>query len=203
MKGRADMMTMPNGEVLAGTASGANACTHPPHDTGHVHGRTGGTVRLDAGSVLDWNQHTLEAIQADASTPPHATRTLAMESLAVHDVLRTIEDKPGYMVDLDAPARIPATAAVAAAAHRILSDAFPAQKASFDAELAASLAQVPDDTRETEAVAFGDRVADGIIALRAHDGWDAVVTYAGDTAPGEWRSTEPGYLPALLPQWAR
>jgi hypothetical protein len=43
-----------------------------------------------------------------------------MESLTVHDV---------FMVDLDAPARASAAAAVAAAAHRILSDAFPSQRA--------------------------------------------------------------------------
>jgi hypothetical protein len=35
----------------------------------------------------------------------------------------------------------------------------------------------------------------------AEDGSDATVTYAGGTEAGEWRPTEPGFLPALSPQW--
>jgi hypothetical protein len=168
-----------------------------PNDTGHADGGND-TVGLDAGSALEWNQHALDAIQAGASPPPYATRVLAMESLAVFDVLRAVEGKPGSMVELDAPAGIPTTAAVAAAAHRILSDAFPSQRGMLDADLAASLAQVPDGTGETAAVAFGHRVADAIITLRAHDGADAVSTYAGGTEPGEWRPTPPGYLPGAV-----
>jgi hypothetical protein len=156
---------------------------------------------LDAELVLGWNQRALDAVQADASTPPYATRALAMESLAVFDVVSAIGDTPAYMVDLDAPDGISAAAAVAAAAHRILSYSFPAEKAMFDAELAESLVGVPDGAEESAAVAFGGAVADAIIELRADDGSDAVVSYPGGTAAGEWRPTEPSFLPAQLPQW--
>jgi hypothetical protein len=91
------MMTTPNGKALAGTDLDADIRTHPSDDTGDVPGGNEDTVRLDAGSVLDCNQPALDAIQADASTPPYATRALAMESLAVHDVLRAIAGKPGCM----------------------------------------------------------------------------------------------------------
>jgi hypothetical protein len=155
----------------------------------------------DAAPVLDWNQEALDAIQADASSPLVASRALALESIAVFDVLNAILEAPAYMVDLDAPDGISAAAAVAAAAHRVLSYSFPAQQAALDAELARSLAGVPDGPAEAAAVAFGRAVADTLVALRANDGWDAVVSYAGGTAPGEWRPTEPGYLPALAPQW--
>jgi hypothetical protein len=50
-----------------------------------------------------------------------------MESIAVFDVLNAINGTSAYMVDLDAPDGICATAAVAAAAYRILNHAFPAQ----------------------------------------------------------------------------
>jgi hypothetical protein len=159
------------------------------------------TAHLDADTVLSWNQHTLDAIQASGSTPLSATRALAMESIAVFDVLNAIDNAPAYMVDLDAPHAISATAAVAAAAHRILTYTFPTQTAAFDSDLAQSLATVPDGARERAGVAFGEAVADALIALRAEDGSDATVTYAGGTEAGEWRPTEPGFLPALSPQW--
>jgi hypothetical protein len=161
------------------------------------------TAHLDADTVLSWNHHTLDAIQASGSTPLYATRALAMESIAVFDVLNAIDNAPAYMVDLDAPHAISATAAVAAAAHRILTYSFPTQTAALDWDFTQSLAIVPDGARERAGVAFGEAVADALIALRAEDGWDAPVTYAGATEPGEWRPTAPGYLPALSPQWAR
>ena len=116
-------------------------------------------------------------------------------------MLNAIHHRPGYLVDLDAPGHISATAAVAAAAERILSKAFPDQKAAFATELTKNLEAVPDGPRETRGVAFGNAVADAVIAVRADDGWDRVVTYDGGTEPGEWRPTPPGYLPALVPQW--
>ena len=151
--------------------------------------------------MLDWNQQALDAIQATAATPPFASRALALESIAVFDVLNAIHHRPGYLVDLDAPHRISATAAVAAAAKRILSDTFPDQKAVFAAELTKSLEAVPDGPREARGVAFGNAIADAVIAVRADDGSDRVVSYDGGAEPGEWRPTPPGFLPALLPQW--
>src|SRR5215207_2301298 len=172
---------------------------HPgPHSGGWHHTCT---TRLDADTVLAWNQHTLDAIQASGSTPLYATRALAMESIAVFDVLNAIDNAPAYMVDLNAPHAISATAAVAAAAHCILTYTFPTQTAVFDCDLAQSLAAVPDGKRESAGVAFGEAVADALIALRAEDGSDATVIYAGGTEAGEWRPTEPGFLPALSPQW--
>jgi membrane-associated phospholipid phosphatase len=165
----------------------------------HRHG--GHTAPHDAARVLDWNQQTLEAIQADAASPLFATRALALESLAVFDVLNAIHERPAYLADLKAPHRISTTAAVAAAAYRVLSDLFPAQQAELDAELAESLADVPDGRRETAGVAFGHAVADTVLAQRAQDGWDAVVPYPGGTEPSAWRPTEPDFLPALAPHW--
>src|SRR5215207_9255786 len=137
------------------------------------------TAHIDADTVLSWNHYALEAIQASGSTPLHASRALAMESIAVFDVLNAIDNAPAYMVDLDAPHAISATAAVAAAAHRILTYTFPTQTAAFDSDLAQSLAAVPDGKRESAGVAFGEAVADVLIALRAEDGSDATVIYAG------------------------
>src|SRR5918994_4096970 len=133
---------------------------HPgPHSGGCHHNRT---TRLDADTLLAWNQHTLDAIQASGSTPLYATRALAMESIAVFDVLNAIDTAPAYMVDLNAPHAISATAAVAAAAHRILTYTFATQTSVFASDLAQSLAAVPDGKKERAGVAFGEAVADAL-----------------------------------------
>jgi hypothetical protein len=93
-----------------------------------------------------------------------------MESLAVYDTISAIDGTPGYLVNLTAPADTSPEAAVAAAADRILDDLYPAQAASFDAQLATELAAIPDGQGKTDGVSFGNAVANAIIALRANDG---------------------------------
>jgi hypothetical protein len=158
----------------------------------------------DPGSdpVLAWNQTALQTIQADAAQPAFATRALAMESIAVLDTLAAIDGTAAYLVGLQAPAGIPAVAAVAAAAHQVLLHLFPNQKARLDARLAVDLASVAAGSARDGAVAFGRSVADAVIALREHDGWDAFVTADGGTSPGQWRPTAPSFELAQTPQWA-
>ena len=63
---------------------------HHKVDNSSTHTRHGHTAHLNASVVLDWNQHALEAIQPTAATPPYASRALALESIAVFDVLNAI-----------------------------------------------------------------------------------------------------------------
>ncbi|MFZ4409274.1 MAG: VCBS domain-containing protein, partial [Paracraurococcus sp.] len=151
--------------------------------------------------VLAWNTMALNTIRADASAPAYATRALAMESIAVLDTLAAIDGTPAFLVGLSAPAGIPAAAAVAAAAHTVLSHLYPAQHVALDAKLAADLVGIPAGAARDTAVAFGTAVADAVIALRDKDGWDSFVTYDGGTDPGEWRPTLPAYALADAPQW--
>ena len=158
-----------------------------------------------ANPVITWNDRTLEAISQNLDeNVPRASRVLALESIAVHDVLRAIDNKPGYLVSLDAPEGISTDAAIAGAAERILSYVFRGQSDVFKAELAESLECVPDGKGESEGVAFGVAVADAIIALRANDGADRPMPeFLGGTAPGEWRPTPPDFLPGLEPLWGQ
>jgi membrane-associated phospholipid phosphatase len=151
--------------------------------------------------VLAWNHITLEAIKAGGSVTAVATRILTMESVAVHDVLAAIEGQPTLKVALDAPEGISATAAVAAAAHRVMTHLYPGQAATFDARYAYDLSTVPDGAARDEAVAFGQAVADAVIAMRLDDGWNAPVTYVPGTDIGDWRPTPLPFRPALNPQW--
>jgi hypothetical protein len=152
--------------------------------------------------VLTWNHTILEAIQADATAPPVATRALAMMHAAVYDVVNAIDGTPGYFVSHTAIPGSSPVAGIAAAAHDILAYLFPAQRATFDAQLAADLATVPDGSGEDDGVALGQAVAADMIALRLEDGWDTYAEDFGGTAPGEWRPTPPAFASGQLPQWA-
>ncbi|HND54824.1 MAG TPA: Ig-like domain-containing protein, partial [Pirellulaceae bacterium] len=159
-------------------------------------------VSSTADPVLAWNTILLDSIRRDATLPPVATRTMAMVHGAVLDVVNAIEGTPSQFVALTAPAGASLDAAIAAAAHRVLVYAYPAQRASLDASLASSLAAIPDGASKTDGVALGQAAGDSLIALRLHDGWDDFVAYASGAEPGDWQPTAPVFAPAILPQWA-
>lgn len=151
--------------------------------------------------VLAWNDITLEAIRTAGSVTAVATRVLAMTSAAIIDSLASIEDSQHLLVAFDAPNDIPAGAAIAAAAHKVLSYLYPAQAATFDARLAIDLGLYEAGPARDAAVAFGEQVADAVIAIRAGDGWNASVSYPGGTDPGQWRPTPPAFASAHQPHW--
>ncbi|WP_431302912.1 Ig-like domain-containing protein [Sediminicoccus sp. BL-A-41-H5] len=177
-----------------------------------------GITRVDDGTtdpIQGWNWVMLEAIRIGGLVTANASRLLALESIATLDAIAAIDGTSPFMVALDAPEGISAPIAAAAAAHRVLSVYFTGNaqsavlQASFDARLAQDLAQLAPGADRDAAVAFGQAVADAVIAIRAGDGHDAVVSYVPGTDPGDWRPTPrvgPGGTelpgrPAQLPQW--
>ncbi|MEO8037614.1 MAG: Ig-like domain-containing protein, partial [Betaproteobacteria bacterium] len=154
-----------------------------------------------ADTVLAWNEIALRAIQLDATDPPVATRTLAMMSLAQYDTLAAIEGTPAYLVALSVTGAVDVDAALATAAHRILSLAYPALKSVFDTALAAALGAIADGAAKDTGIALGLSVADAIWAARSHDGSDAFVDFPGSDAVGEWRPTGPMFSLPNEPQW--
>lgn len=156
-----------------------------------------GTALADP--VLDWNEIALQSIRIDRTAPPMASRGLAMVHLAIASA--------SQLVDLARPIRsehgneLARIAAVSCAAHDVLVALFPAQKENCDRDLERALATIPDGSVKTRAVQLGRLTAARVLAERADDGWDAVVIYTPGSAPGGWRPTPPGFLPALLPQW--
>ncbi|HUY88576.1 MAG TPA: DUF4214 domain-containing protein, partial [Pirellulales bacterium] len=152
--------------------------------------------------VIAWNQTALDAIRQDATDPNLASRGLAMVQSAVFDAVNAAEQKPGRFVTFSAPADSSPAAAVDRAAHDVLAYLYPAQQATFDAELAATLSDVPDGQSKTDGIAAGQQAAAAMIALRADDGWNNYVDYTPGSGPGVWAPTPPNYRQALEPQWA-
>ena len=154
--------------------------------------------------VIDWNNVTLNAIRVDKTSPPKASRALAIVHTAIFDAVNSgsggqYEHYIVPPVQFFAP--ISVEAAAAAAAHTALSALFPAQKATFDAALATSLAAIADGPEETSGVQWGKSVAEQILAARADDGSATVVDYGAPTGANWWAPTPPAFAPALLPGW--
>src|SRR6185436_420160 len=104
------------------------------------------------------------------------------------------------------PAGASREAAAVQAAYATLVALYPAQKATFDARLAVSLAVI--GTQESAAAiasgrAWGQTVADAILAWRSTDGFTpAPPPFLGGTAVGQWRPTPPAFAPGAGPQFA-
>ena len=151
--------------------------------------------------VLAWNLNALLAIQADGSDPLIASRTLAMASAAVYDAVNAVEGVSGLYVSVPAPAGASIEAAVAAAAARVLSAAYPTQAGAITAKLADSLSTIPAGQSRDDGVAVGQMVADAIVALRANDGYQGFVAYIPGIGPGKWQLTAPMFMPAVGAHW--
>jgi hypothetical protein len=157
---------------------------------------------LSADVVTDWNTVLLDAVRTDRTNPPRMTRNSALSQVAVYDAVAGILGgfEP-YLVTSPAPAGASPEAAAAAAAHRVLVAVYPAQQATFDAVLAASLAAVPDGPPKVDGIAWGEQVADAVLASRADDGAGQMVPYESAVGANWWIPTPPAFAPPLLPNW--
>jgi PAP2 superfamily len=163
---------------------------------------SGIAIPASADVVTDWNNAALDAIRADRTAPPIASRSLAILHVSIYDAVNGIaRTHDPYLVPSVAPRSASRAAAASAAAHRALVNLFPASRPTFDALHAAILAGIPDGPRKRVGIIWGEFVGNVILAARAHDGSDAVVPPPGGSGPGVWIPTPPAFLPYLLPQW--
>ena len=178
--------------LLALAAAGVAAAPEPPPNA---------AAAAPADVVLRWNESALQAIRADKTPPPVAARNLALVHLAAFDAVNAVSlaYRP-YLVYVTAPAGTAPEAAVAAAAHRVLTALYPRQAGRLDAELADSLRGVSEEGRRG-GLSVGRHVADKLLAARRDDGTAGRTAYRPAEAPGVWRPTPPGYRAALLPHW--
>jgi len=155
----------------------------------------------NASVVSDWNATAVTTLAGDTSKMlPELPLYLAFVHAAVYDAVVGVEGRyQPYVFDDRAPAGASAAAAAAAAAHKILQTYSPYAQSALDAARAASLARIPDGKARADGVAFGERVAQKLIDLRAHDGRNAPVFFIRPPAPGVWRPTPPAFAPMAVP----
>ena len=160
-------------------------------------------------TVTQWNVTMIAGLEAAAIPPPPAARIGAIVQASVFDAVNGIERRYAfYHVAPAAPPGASRAAAAAGAAYTALIALIPAQKPLFDAQLAATLAQISDDPSDPgqsvrRGLAWGTTVANDILTWRASDGFNAVLPpYVAGTAPGDWQPTPPKFGPPLFRQFA-
>ncbi len=152
--------------------------------------------------VLDWNAVVLDAIRAESTSPPLASRNLAILHAAIYDTVNSIHrTHQPYRVVLDPPPQVEVERSVGAAGFEVASNLFPSFRARFEALFLAQvgpggLTRAPDSDLE-----LGRRVAAQILDARAADGSSTERPYIPDERPGQWRRTAPFFRPPLTPYW--
>jgi len=135
-----------------------------------------------------WQRIAMRTVFTEGgSAPPAGSLYIGFTSLAVDDAVRT-SNKRGHSS---------AVAALATAAHDVLLQYFPASRANLDADLAATLAWIPDGPRENKGIRIGRNAAAEMIASRVGDGRnDASIVYSKPPAIGIWQPAPGGVMAA-------
>jgi hypothetical protein len=155
--------------------------------------------------VIQWNRVLLGILGTPGAQPAtiHATRNLAILHTAIYDAVDSIDrtSKP-YLVSIKSPRRANPDAAAAAAGYTVLANLYPSQQETLTAQLASSLASVPNGYHKFEGVRVGEAVANALLALRADDGaTNAQPVFVPGTLPGDYQLTPPAFAQPAFTQW--
>jgi membrane-associated phospholipid phosphatase len=145
----------------------------------------------DAAEITNWDAIAVRTIVTEGMRPPAETQLyLGFVSAAMYDAVVAIEPAYApYGAPLRAHRHASVDAAVAAAAHGVLSIYFPASGPALTADYQTSLAKIPDGRAKAKGIAVGEAAAALIVQLRTGDGRNAPIAYTRPAAPGVWRPT--------------
>jgi len=149
-------------------------------------------ARADA--VTDWNAALEAAQKVSAQASSTQSRSGAILHAAIFDAVNGIAKKyEPYHVAETAPAGASESAAAVYAAYTVLVALYPTpftQRAAFDAQLATSVAALTGSAQSiADGRAWGENVAQQILAWRAKDGFSTTASFVGSDATGVWRNT--------------
>jgi hypothetical protein len=151
--------------------------------------------------ISRWNQLATTVLAADTTkAQPGNIFLMGILHAGIYDAVVGVEGRfEPYKYRPRASRGTSAQAAAVASAHQILVTYVPTAKATLDAAYTADLAQIPDSQAKDKGVAYGTKVADNLIRLRADDGRNADIKFTQEPAPGVWRPTPPGSTDMLDP----
>lgn len=140
----------------------------------------------DPNVVFEWNQLAQNSTTGPAG--PLSARLYAMVHIAQFDAINSIERRYSrYHVMVRASRGASKRAAAAQAAHDVLVALVPTNTATYDAALAATLADIPAGAAQ-QGTAVGRAVAQRILAWRAADGAAAPApALTMPPLPGVWQ----------------
>jgi hypothetical protein len=160
-----------------------------------------------ADNVIDWNQTMFRAGLVAGTSPVVMSRVAAIVQAAVFDAVNGIDRSYAPIhVPPAGPAGASRDAAAVQAAYATLVQLYPTQKNLFDARLAVSLAVIATHASSAavaSGVAWGQTVANAILAWRAADGFTpASPAFLWAALVEGWRPTAPRSRPGAVPQFA-
>ncbi|MDB6167546.1 MAG: repeat-associated core domain protein [Verrucomicrobia bacterium] len=161
----------------------------------------GAAHSASADVVTDWNATLEAALRNPTASPFVEAHAAAIVHVAIYDAVNgLVKNYQPLRVAAPAPAGAMPEAAAIQAAYTTLASLFPAKRAAFDTQLAASLAKISGNPADAPAIAlgrtWGESVAQEILTWRANDGFSSTPTYTGSSAPGQWRHTPNAAAPA-------
>ena len=160
--------------------------------------------RSSAEVVRRWNEVANDAIVVTGANAPAASGVLiAMVQLAVYDAtVAIVRGYEPYASSIVAPRTASVAAAAAQSAHDVLVALFPAQATALHAELANTLAAIPDGRAKKDGIWVGQQAAAGLLANRAGDGRFENVPYTfNPPGPGVYQPTPPALSTSPLVPW--
>jgi hypothetical protein len=147
--------------------------------------------------VIAWDINAQTAIWDIAQQQPQQVsgRSFAIVSGAVYDAVNAIAGTPyqPYLVAPRASGSESVDAAVAAAAHGVLTALFPDQEERLRVQYQEYLAAIPDGRSKRGGIAVGAQTAAAMIAARQNDGSSQNQPWPVGNEPGQWRPTPPGF----------
>ena len=189
-----------------GTAAVLAANVYASPGTAVRHGdSTPATTAQTPDQVIQWNRILLGILRTPGAQPAtvHATRNMAIMHAAVYDAVNAIvRTHSDYLIHLKAPRHASVAAAAASAAHDVLVQLYPSQTAILDADLATSLASVPDGPAKDQGVSVGKTAAARIVSLRSTDGSSASpIPFTPGTNAGDYQLTPPAFVQPVFTHW--
>jgi hypothetical protein len=191
------------GAIGAAAVLAANSYASPAGTARRDNSRATSTQEPD--QVIQWNRILLGILRTPGAQPAtvHPTRSMAMMHAAVYDAVNAIvKTHAEYLVHLSAPRHASVAAAAAQAAHDVLVQLYPSQASMLDADLATSLASVPDGQPKDQAVRVGTTSAAQILSLRSNDGSAAApIPFTPGANPGDYQLTPPVFTQPVFTHW--
>jgi hypothetical protein len=145
-------------------------------------------LAADGGLVRNWNELAFAAVRGNNASDAQAARLYAMVNAAMYDAVNgsAAVGMPRHAAIVTPPTPQPGDpgAAAAQAAHDILTVLYPSHAASYDAQLAADISAVADETARVQGQDWGGQVAREVLTARSNDGSSPNETQLGGTGPG-------------------
>src|SRR5262245_66678899 len=126
-------------------------------------------------TIVRWNQNAV-AIANGPALP--MMRVLAIVHIAMHDAANAVDRHYETYSRIARDRRADPALAAAAAAHNALVALKPARVVEIDAMFQNDLARVTDADTRDRSITVGAAAANAILARRADDGSNAMVTYS-------------------------